>query len=91
MRVIGSAQATELIDQTIIVGQRRHVLELDSAETVHDLQRAVRVPGVEKACEEDVARARVGYALGVGGNGACEPLMGLGEAAGVTKSVDHAR
>lgn len=78
----------QLIDEAIVIGQRRDEMGDGGDHAVYYPQRQLGCVSVEEAGEEDIGGAVVGE--GVGGKGEEEAAVGLGEAVGVAESVDDA-
>lgn len=88
MRVPHSTHQTHLIDQTVIIRQRRNELPLGTDQTVYHPQRARRSPGIEQPRDDDVAGALVGDETRSDEEEAA--AVSLVEPSGVAESVDHA-
>lgn len=80
----------QLIDEAIVIGHRRDEMGDGGDHAVYYPQRQLWGFSVEEAGEEDIGGAVVGEGVAVGGKGEEEAAVGLGEAVGVTESVDDA-
>lgn len=86
MGLVRSRQSAKLIDQPVVIYQRRHEPGLGTDETADQEQRQVRGPRVKEAGDEDIGGAFVGDAAGV--EEKVEVAVGFGEAAGAAEGVD---